>query len=208
MTLKDMKEKIYRLIEERNDNIEPAEEVAEEEEESEEEATEEETTENIDLTDDPDYQKKINDCINIVQNELARIKPIHAMTTYNTETSQTENVYTYGSDVRQVYKVVGCDYDVIGKQIIFDEDYKGEVKIYYYKYPTEIAEDEDDDTYVFELDQDALEVMPFGVAGDMLKSDPSTNYGAYYSTRYNELKQMLDPRNTAGLITIEDGVDL
>lgn len=202
MTLKDMKEKVYRLIEELKDNIEP-EETTEEQNESQEESEEETVVENVSLTDDPDYEKKINDCINVVQNELARIKPIHAKITYNTETSATGNVYTYGSDVRQVYKIIGCNYEIIGKTIIFDEDYLGDVDIYYYKYPTEIAEDENDESYVFELDQDALEVMPFGVAGDMLKSDPSTNYGAYYSNRYNELKQMLDSRSTAGLIYID-----
>ena len=211
MTLKDMKEKVYRLIEELSESYTPTEEEPEESEEvEEEESEEEETTEETEtsLTDDPDYEKKINDCINVVMNELARIKPIHAITTYNTETSETGNVYTFASDVRQVYKVVGCDFQVIGKTIIFDEDYLGDVKIYYYKYPTPISENEDDETYVFELDQDALEVMPFGVAGDMLKSDPSTNYGAYYSARYNELKQMLDSRCTAGLVYIDNGVEL
>lgn len=182
MTLGEMKEQVYRIIEELG------------------------ATPQTSLTDDPDYEAKINDCINVVQNELARIKPIHAKTTYNTEAHGNE--FTFTSDMRQVYKVVGCDYDVIGKKIIFDEDYLGDVDIYYYKYPTLIAENENEANYVFELDMDALEVMPFGVAGDMLKTDPSTNYGAYFSNRYNELKQMLDSRSTAGLITIEDGVDI
>ena len=184
MTLAAMKEQVYRIIEELG------------------------AAPQTSLTDDPDYAAKINDCINVVQNELARIKPIHAKITYNTETSETGNVYTFGDDVRQVYKVVGCDYEVIGKKIIFDENYLGDVDIYYYKYPELIAENENEANYVFELDMDALEVMPFGVAGDMLKTDPSTNYGAYFSNRYNELKQMLDSRSTAGLITIEDGVDI
>jgi hypothetical protein len=128
--------------------------------------------------------------------------------TYNTETSETGNVYTMPDTMYQVNKIIGCDYRIIGKEITFDENYKGDVEIYYYKYPELIAEDEDDDTYTFELDQDALEILPFGVAGDMLKSDPSTNYGAYYSNRYNELKQYLDSRLTNGIITIEDGVDI
>lgn len=179
MKLKEIKEQTYRLIEELSEDTAQQ------------------------LTDDPDYEKKINDCINIVLNELARIKPIHAKTIYNTETSETGNEYTFASDMRQVYKIIGCEYEIIGKTIKFDEDYKGDVEIYYYKYPELIAEDEDDDTYEFELDQDALEIMPFGVAGDMLKSDPSTNYGAYYSSRYNELKQMLDPRTTNGLMFID-----
>ena len=203
MTLKEMKEQVYRLIEELSDTEETE---VEEENDNEEENTEEETqTETVvhHLTDDPDYEKKINTCINIVQNELARIKKIPAKTTYNTETSETGNIYTFPSDMYQLDKILGCNYQIIGKTIIFDEDYKGDVGIYYYKYPEMIAEDENEDTYVFELDQDALEIMPFGVAGDMLKSDPSTNYGAYYSNRYNELKQMLDSRVTNGTIYID-----
>lgn len=179
MTLGEMKEQVYRLIEELSDNTARR------------------------LTDDPDYEKKINTCINIVSNELARIKKIPAKLVYNTETSETGNVYTFPSNMYQIDKILGCDYRIIGKTITFDEDYKGDVDIYYYKYPTIIAEDEDDDEYIFEIDQDALEIMPFGVAGDMLKSDPSTNYGAYYSTRYNELKQMLDSRVTSGTIYID-----
>lgn len=208
MTLLEMKEKVYRLIEELSDTApeptpEPSDDV-ENEGETEEVTTEEETH----LTDDPDYEKKINTCINIVQNELARIKKIPAITTYNTETSLTGNIYTMPETMYQIDKIKGCNYDVIGKTVIFDEDYLGDVEIYYYKYPTPITEETDDETYVFELDQDALEVMPFGVAGDMLKSDPSTNYGIYYSNRYNELKQMLDSRFTNGMITIEGGVEV
>lgn len=178
MTLEEMKEQVYRLIEELSDDAGS-------------------------LTDDPDYEKKINTCINVVQSELARIKKIPAKTTYNTETSETGNIYTFPSDMYQLDKLLGCNYQLIGKTIILDEEYKGDVDIYYYKYPTIITEDTDDESYVFELDQDALEIMPFGVAGDMLKSDPSTNYGAYYSNRYNELKQMLDSRLTSGTIYID-----
>ena len=192
MTLKEMKEKVYRLIEELSDSVSTTTEGTESVEETE-----------THLTDDPDYEKKINTCINIVQNELARIKKIPAITTYNTETSLTENIYTMPETMYQVDKIKGCGFEVIGKTIIFDEDYKGDVEIYYYKYPTLITEDTDDETYIFELDQDALEIMPFGVAGDMLKSDPSTNYGAYYSSRYNELKQMLDSRYTNGVIFVD-----
>lgn len=177
MTLKAMKEQVYRLIEELSDNTAQQ------------------------LTDDPDYAKKINDCINIVQNELARIKKIPTKMTYNTE--EDGSVLEFPSNMYQVFKIIGCEYQIIGNTIYFDEDYLGDVTIHYYKYPTLITEDEDDETYEFELSQDALEVMPFGVAGDMLKSDPSTNYGTYYSSRYNELKQMLDSRNNNGLIFID-----
>ena len=54
MTLTEMKKKVLRLIEEINPNSEL-------------------------LTDDPDIANKINDVINQIQNELARIKKIPGM---------------------------------------------------------------------------------------------------------------------------------
>jgi hypothetical protein len=53
-----------------------------------------------------------------------------------------------------------------------------------------------------------LEIMPFGVAGDLLKSDVSANYGSVYSARYNEMLQMLDPRYQMGSVYIEGGVNI
>ena len=175
MTLKEMKEKVYRLIEELSDT-------------------------ETQLTDDPDYDKKINTCINIVQNELARIKRIPDKLVYDTNEG---NVFNFKEDMYQVFKIPECMYQIFGNEIHFDKDYLGEVSIYYYKYPTKITEETKDEEYEFELSQDVLEIMPFGVAGDMLKSDPSTNFGAVYSNRYNELKQYLDSRNNAGVIYID-----
>jgi len=170
-----MKEKVYRLIEELSDNVNK-------------------------LTDDPDYEKKINTCINIIQNELSRIKKIPAKVTYNTNRS---NIFTFNDDMYQVFKIPECMYTIYGNEIHFDENYKGMVTIYYYKYPEQITETTKDKDYEFELSQDALEIMPLGVAGDMLKSDPSTNFGSVYSSRYNELKQYLDSRNNVGIIYID-----
>lgn len=175
MTLKEMKEKVYRLIEELSDT-------------------------ETQLTDDPDYDKKINTCINVVQNELARIKKIPTYEEYDTNSG---NVMEFPEDCYQIYKIKGCMYEILGNEIHFDENYLGKATIYYYKYPTKITEETINENYKFELSQDALEIMPFGVAGDMLKSDPSTNFGAVYSNRYNELKQYLDSRNNTGIIYID-----
>ena len=175
MTLKEMKEKVYRLIEELSDT-------------------------ETQLTDDPDYDKKINTCINVIQNELSRIKKISAKMEYDTANGK---ILKFPSDMYQIAKIQECMYQILGNEIHFDEDYQGKVNIYYYKYPIQITEETNDNEYKFELSQDALEIMPFGVAGDMLKSDPSTSYGQIYSSRYNELKQYLDSRNTAGIIFID-----
>jgi hypothetical protein len=83
----------------------------------------------------------------------------------------------------------------------------GTADIYYYKYPVSIT-DETPDTYEFELSLDALEILPFGVAGDLLKSDVSAQYGAIYSQRYETMLQRLDSRYSLGGISFEGGVDV
>ena len=64
------------------------------------------------------------------------------------------------------------------------------------------------DSYEFEVSPDVLEVMVYGIAGDLLKSDVSSGYGAVYTNRYESMKQMLDPRYQVGSIRIEGGVDI
>ena len=53
-----------------------------------------------------------------------------------------------------------------------------------------------------------LEIMPYGVAADLLKSDVSAEYGNIYATRYESMLQRLDPRYAMGFVTIEGGVAL
>ena len=50
--------------------------------------------------------------------------------------------------------------------------------------------------------------MPYGVAGDLLKSDVSNQYGQIYANRYAELKSQLDPRYSLGSIYIDGGIDV
>ena len=64
-----------------------------------------------------------------------------------------------------------------------------------------------DEEYVFELTEDVLEIMPYGVAADLLKNDMISNYGRYYDERYNMLKQLIDSRIASGLIVAEGGLD-
>ena len=106
--------------------------------------------------------------------------------------------------------------------IILPNDFQGSLDIYYYKYPKLVkvlfsgANDEEiqssrtleDNTYTFEIDNDLLEVMPYGVAADLLKMDMISNYGQYFESKYNALKQTIDSRKTGGQIVIAGGVDL
>ena len=86
---------------------------------------------------------------------------------------------------------------------MFHED--GLATVYYFKYPKVITNETSGD-YEFELSMDALEIMPYGVAGDILKSDVSAQYGAVYTQRYETMLQRLDPRYAMQSISIEGGV--
>lgn len=178
MTLKEMKQKTLRLIEEINEG-------------------------DSYLTDDPDISAKINDVINQIQNELSRLKKIPAKTV---EEITNDKTYTMSDEMYQVFKITGSPtFDIIGKDIIFPEDFEGEVTIYYYKYPERIT-DTTEDSYEFELSDDALEIMPYGVAADLLKSDVSNAYGNIYAQRYEQMKQQLDSRYNMGFIEIGEGI--
>lgn len=180
MTLEQMKANVYQLIEEYEE-------------------------ENEDLTKDPDYKLKINSVINHIQNELARYKKIDAFIIMNVQKGMIIPLRQLADDFYQLNIIKGVEYELTGNIIEFLEE--GTATIYYYKYPTQIT-DETDDDFEFELDIDCLEAMSYGVAGDLLKSDVSNGYGQIYSNRYKELLQGLDPRLNAGSISFEGGIEI
>lgn len=186
MTLKEMKKKVLQLIEEIDESDE-------------------------ELTNDPDIAAKLNSVINQVQFELARMKKITANVTKEVKANEMFDLCT----IKDFYQLMHLrivsndkeetDYELFDNILIPEED--GTALILYYRYPEAIT-DETPDTYEFELSQDALEIMPYGVAADLLKSDVSTNYGAVYSQRYETMLQRLDPRYSMGTISISGGVDI
>ena len=188
MTLLEMKKKILRLIEE----IGAGEK----------------------STDDPDIEAKLNDVINQIQFELARMKKIPVITTKTITESDLEFELNTLGDFYQLDRVIFKDLsgdefpdvEIFGNYIVFPE--AGTAKIYYFKYPKRITDDTRDDEYKFELSDDALEILPYGVAADLLKSDVSNNYGEIYSKRYETMLQRLDPRYSMGSIYIDGGIDV
>lgn len=82
------------------------------------------------------------------------------------------------------------------------------IRVDYYAYPTEIADDTPDD-YEFELTQDAQQVLPYAVVSDLLKTDPSADYTAF-EVKFNNLVASLSPASYAGIsfvggIRIQEG---
>lgn len=183
MTLEEMKQKVYALIEEYSEDAD-------------------------DLTEDEDLALKMNSVINSVMFEVARMKKIPAKTTMEVVFAEGEEEHEIemtdiDSNIYQVDVIKGVDSIVHGKTVVFSEE--GTAKIYYYKYPTAITESTDDG-YTFELDNDALECMVYGVAGDLLKADISQANGNIYMQRYENLLARLDSRQALGGIYIDGAV--
>lgn len=189
MTLTEMKKKVLGLIEELN----PSSEL---------------------LTDDPDIATKINDVINQIIFELARFKKIPDYVELEVEEGDTitfEEIKDESDyDVYQLDVVRGVAYELKAQGTVIKVLESGILEVEYFRYPERITEKtkEKEDKYVFALSDDALEVAVYGIAGDLLKSDVSTEYGRIYSDRYEAMKQLLDPRYHASYITIDGGVSI
>lgn len=193
MTLEQMKYKVLRLIEE--------------------------TNEGSTYTDDPDIQLKLNDVINQIMFELARMKKIPEKLEQDFDSEYiAEHGLEYNlKDIENFYQLDNIRFtDLSGAEREIDVNmnyYKipeeGHITIYYYKYPERITDDTNDTDYIFELSDDALEILPYGAAADILKSDVSNSYGQIYQQRYETMLQRLDSRYNTGTVYIEaNGMEL
>ncbi len=185
MTLSEMKKKVLGLIEELNPN-------------------------HVALTDDPDIATKINDVINQIMFELIRMKKLPAYVEIPVEEGQLiefSDIEKAGKyEVYQLGTVQGAKVDFKAQGTVIKVLESGTLEIDYFKYPERITSTTKD-TYEFELPNDVLEIMPYGVAGDLLKSDISSNYGEIYSQRYQTMLSQLDPRYSMPSISFEGGVN-
>ena len=187
MTLLEMKKKVLGLIEELNPNSEF-------------------------LTDDPDISAKINEVINQVMFEMVRMKKIPKYV--EMEVSEGDVIEfadiekACGYEIYQVSMVGGVNCSYKGNGTILKVLESGTAEIDVFVYPERITEKTKDKAYEFELSNDALEIMPYGVAGDLLKSDVSAEYGRIYSERYEVMLQRLDPRYNMVSVYIEGGIAL
>ena len=185
MTLYEMKKKVLALIEELNPNSEA-------------------------LTDDPDIAAKFNEVTNQVMFELARIKkiPKYVQMEVNegdiVEFADIEKECGY--EIYQVALFGGVDCAVRANGTVFKVLESGSAEVDCFVYPERITEKTKDKAYEFELSADVLEIMPYGIAADLLKSDVSAEYGNVYANRYEAMIQRLDPRYTTNSIYIEGGV--
>ena len=186
MKLDEMKKKVLGLIEELNPN-------------------------STLLTDDPDIATKLEDVLTQIMFELARFKKIPdyvemnvskgSLLRYEDITDETDY------EVYQLRAIRGVDHEIKADGTVIKILEDGIAEIEYFRYPARIT-DKNRAKYEFDLSQDVLEIVPYGVAGDLLKSDVSSDYGRIYSERYEMMKRELDSRYVMPIISIKGGVRL
>lgn len=187
MTYLEMKKKVLGLIEEYNPDSEL-------------------------LTDDPDISTKFTAVTNQIMFELARMKKIPKYV--EMEVSEGDLIEfadiekECGYEIYQINMVGGVDFTYKANGTILKILESGTAEIDVFVYPERITEKTKDTAYEFELSNDVLEIMPYGIAADLLKSDVSTEYGSVYATRYETMLQRLDPRYAMTTVYIDGGVSV
>ena len=187
MNLYEMKKKVLSMIEEINPDSEL-------------------------LTDDPDIAAKINEVTNQVMFELARMKKIPKYV--EMEVSEGDVIEfadiekKCGYEIYQIALVGGVDCAVKANGTVIKALESGTAELDVFVYPERIGEKTKDKAYEFELIADALEIMPYGIAADLLKSDVSAEYGNVYANRYETMLQRLDSRYAMPSVFIEGGVSV
>lgn len=185
MTLKDIKIKVLSKIEELNPNSEY-------------------------LTDDEDISQKLNTAVNSVMYELCRIKKIPKYIEMNVTAGDVIDFETLASecgyDIYQIKLVTGVDYEPRADGTILKMLGDGKAEIDVFVYPEEITT-KTKDSYEFELSADVLEIMPYGVAADLLSTDVSSNYKEF-KEKYETMLMRLETRNHLPTISIVGGINV
>lgn len=163
------------------------------------------------LTDDPDISAKIDEVINQVMMELVRLKKLPQYLTMPVTMGQLLTMKDLSAacskEIYQIDVVRGVKYVTRAGGTVLKFLESGTAEIDCFVFPERITE-ENANGYEFDLPADLLEILPYGVAADLLKSDQSAEYGSVYATRYETFKQQLDPRYQMPGIYIDGGVRL
>lgn len=169
------------------------------------------------LTDDEDIHNRLNLVYAPNYQELSQNKKILKTKTLK-DIIGTEEIgyeeYSLPSDLYQFKRIIALDKDNIevepmfktyGKnKILISKESDAKYILEYYAYPTVITEETESD-FELEIDQDVQLILPYAVANDILKVDPSSDYSAFLS-EYNRKLNAFDSRKSVSSIVVEEGV--
>lgn len=166
-------------------------------------------------TEDDDIALRLPFLYQLAYQELAMTKKIIATKLYNEIPDENKKdkytAYSLPADLYQIKNVYALDknnkpitteYYTINKKIYLNDNIPGSTILEYYKYPQDINEETMDDFYL-ELDNDAQALLPYKVADDILKTDPSADYTAF-ATEYQRKLQLLDTRKNIPTVVLNE----
>ena len=166
-------------------------------------------------TEDDDIALRLPFLYQLAYQELAMTKKIIATKLYNEIPDENKKdkytSYSLPADLYQIKNVYALDknnkpitaeYYTINKKIYLNDNIPGSTILEYYKYPQDINEETMDDFYL-ELDNDAQALLPYKVADDILKTDPSADYTAF-ATEYQRKLQLLDTRKNRPTVVLNE----
>ena len=167
------------------------------------------------LTDDEDIRDRLNLVYAPAYQELSQEKKIIKTKVLKEigEKGTGYEEYTLPSNMYQQKKVIAVDeennqvapdYYVLGKKIYINRASNYKYILEYYMYPSVIT-DETDNDFTLEIDQDAQLILPYLVANDILKSDPSADYTAFFR-EFQRKMQAWDTAKSSISITVKEGV--
>jgi hypothetical protein len=166
-------------------------------------------------TEDDDIALRLPFLYQLAYQELAMTKKIIATKLYNEIPDENKKdkytSYSLPADLYQIKNVyaldknnkpINAEYYTINKKIYLNDNIPGSTILEYYKYPQDINEETMDDFYL-ELDNDAQALLPYKVADDILKTDPSADYTAF-ATEYQRKLQLLDTRKNIPTVVLNE----
>lgn len=167
------------------------------------------------LTDDEDIAARLNLVYAPAYQELSQEKKIlktKVLKEIGEEGTGYEE-YTLPSNMYQQKRVIAMDennnqvapdYYTLGKKIYINRASNYQYILEYYAYPTVITEETAND-FSLEIDQDAQMIVPYLVANDILKVDPSADYTAFLA-EFQRKMNAWDTARSSIAITVEEGV--
>lgn len=174
------------------------------------------------LAEDEDVLYKINGVINSIQMDLMPLRKLNAVTEIEIEDGDS-NIVNLKTAITDLYQIKSIKFDDVIEYempdeitLVLPEGFIGTFKVYYYKLPSLMTLTFEnpassaayDSTYTFELDQVLLEIMPYGIAADLLKMDMISSYGKYFQEEYMMRKNQVDSRMSSGQIIFEGGLNV
>ncbi len=153
-----------------------------------------------DITVDEDIDNKMNDFFDMAQKDICQWQPIMRRATIELDGTGDQ---TLPEDVDRVLRVRKNgvrvrNYEIIDRQLIYDAGDTSALVLDYIAVPAIITPDTDD-SYVFEVSEQAANCLPFFVAAQQLIADLVVDYGAFYNL-YLQMRNLL-PRSVDSIGT-------